>query len=887
MKYFPTPLTGLLIITALLAMVLTTGSADAAATGIYDYIRDITKKEFLIDTSDDLHEFMSNQNVYNIEPPITEEDVKDAMSYRSDLLCGRRGKGYPCGIAQSVRDIARREEFVNTLYRDLQLIAAGYELPITDHAIDPMYISARLPSLTHIWQSSNDWLTTPVIEKRVRSVPWYNNDDDKEIFDKIVRKIKCSLSGYDNKDRWFWRYKWGANQVKNEPLGEGGPKEDCQAWAYEYYSNGKDDDTELRMFKERECRLERLLVGDSTKGLPCLEEPMPPPLTEYLRNIVKKINPPLQEGEIVILPPYDLKLPNGGYLWARIGYNPADDEAGLVLPMPIEPLPLSRECTAPSDNPACLSGGPIVGGVYLDSPPEPAPNAKLCSMQFSKHGYLCSPLNEAYCPKAEEEDDEEEEDERVPNVITLTECNSEGLDEVSDKSESGPNACQTGGWRTNDIFFRDGGEDKPIVDTGEIDNPPQSRGDHAIDMPYHCSNCAVDIFCEGNSKSDDYIDCEKDEDSEEDAITSPKLGNGVIPICLPEEHPFNSYLLLHELIHAQQNCNQPAGIHAGGTREKCCATEAPAYKAQCNAMAEDGLFEGTNLTIEKCVAAHIHKSCSTYSTGAGDIVCADSAYTEDEINKWLTIIDLAMQYNPPPNLPTTCEDVIARAYEGISNSDVRMQSRSSMILRSLPRVCSSECVTEYQNTIGNNACYIAQCVEESLEAQRMLPGRYTYVSGDESFPWDSATKPDPMVGSILPTPSVAFSEFPSYRPALLTKELDLALCQMGGEPIKQPPYECAFDLFRQMAMGPSSIYAIGAGLISQTSEEQNATWELQTMAPNLGVRLSTELFRQYLKRAGRIFSELVDNASLILKGIGETDFPTQMCPMWTEEIVQD
>ncbi|MBU1123827.1 hypothetical protein KJ652_04500, partial [Patescibacteria group bacterium] len=174
MKYFPTPLTGLLIITALLAMVLTTGSADAAATGIYDYIRDITKKEFLIDTSDDLHEFIGNQNVYNIDPTITEEDVKDAMSYRSDLLCGRREKGYPCGIAQSVRDIARREEFVNTLYRDLQLIAAGYELPITDHAIDPMYISARLPSLTHIWQSSNDWLTTPVIEKRVRSVPWYN-----------------------------------------------------------------------------------------------------------------------------------------------------------------------------------------------------------------------------------------------------------------------------------------------------------------------------------------------------------------------------------------------------------------------------------------------------------------------------------------------------------------------------------------------------------------------------------------------------------------------------------------------------------------------------------------------------------------------------------------
>ena len=61
---------------------------------------------------------------------------------------------------------------IKTLSRDLQMVVAGYEMPITDHIIKPMYLAPRYSSIIGIMQSSNDWLMTPVVEKRVFAMSW-------------------------------------------------------------------------------------------------------------------------------------------------------------------------------------------------------------------------------------------------------------------------------------------------------------------------------------------------------------------------------------------------------------------------------------------------------------------------------------------------------------------------------------------------------------------------------------------------------------------------------------------------------------------------------------------------------------------------------------------
>ncbi|KKU20106.1 MAG: hypothetical protein UX30_C0004G0054 [Candidatus Saccharibacteria bacterium GW2011_GWA2_46_10] len=874
------------------ALVLSAASRGIAfADGIYDFARGIEINSQMTSGSDGLGDFFTHPRVFN-DPPISEQDITDSMANRPDLVCGRRDKGIMCGIDKPIRDLASREAFVNAVHKELNLIAAGYEVALTDHVTGPMYISARLPSLTGIWQSSNDWIMTPVTERRVRSVPWFNTDEEEQKIKDYEQYFSCALS-QSAALKWFRRYRWGVKEIRKENP----ESEDCYTdWTKEWEEN--DDDTELRKEKERACILEQVLVRDSYDN-ECKLPDDKPPLLEYLRSIVK-FDPPLQKGEIVLLPTLPLKdIDPNLFVWARLGYDDSgkDDEIGLGYKIPYKAPMLSRLCKWNENNldpakahPACKNAenrewGAILGGVYLPPPEEPEPSKKLCSMQFSSKGYLCRPQQAPYCPRVEESSPSTQEhpssgaassgaassgedEDAAGNNILLTGCSPEHLQGVVRHTISGPDVCEVGGWRTNKIGFEKDGAFVPIKDDGSVNG-------NDIGGPYKCSNCSADIYCASNGGEEGYPACD-----EHTALTAPKLTNGVIPVCLPDDSPYNSYSLLHELVHVQQLCNYPPETAEYTSASACCADEVPAYYAFCSAAAEDRNFEGTDITIDICISVLSNASCMQFADRADpeSLPCSSKEYSKEEVEEWSKKIFEVLAENKAGN-PASCESVIAETYEGLSN-DSKKASRSSMALRSLPRVCSDECIAQYSNTIGNNACYIAQCVEESIEGERILPGRLTFNSADESFPWDSDVKPDPQTSDILSSPASPYTKFPAYKPALLAKELDLALCQINGQPIKNPPFECDFKVLRQLALSPANPYAVGVGLKGQSAESEDETYGLQTMAPAIGTRIGASLYKNYFENSVRMFSDIVSNLNKLLTEISSVEYPIESCSRW-------
>jgi len=449
--------------------------------------------------------------------------------------------------------------------------------------------------------------------------------------------------------------------------------------------------------------------------------------------------------------------------------------------------------------------------------------------------------------------------------ILLTRCYPRNMKELTRQTLSGPNACEVGGWRLDEPTIN--GE--PFEDSPEKDLDAEDLKDAKIppdkDFPlaFDCGNCSVDIYCG---------DCPEGLGGG----TFPKNELGVIPICLSnkESSAALKYLLMHELVHAQQRCNQQSVSIAENLKE-CCSIEHDAYLILCNAMANDGIFDGTDITMDLCSSVLSNYSCKKYwkeekvDDKTRIIACTDMD-DKAELEMWNGKIGDAIVKNGA-SAAESCDQVV-------NSMDIRARQQ----INSLQLACKPDCPAQYNNTIGNNACYIAQCTEQTLETERLLPGRITYVSEGESYPWDSTTPEDPLIGSLLPVPPVPLTRFPTYEPERVVKDLELALCQANGYPIQNPPHECSYDLLRGVSFQLPNAALTGSSWMRQFEEQERAALGLQGLAQGMGARLGTNLFAQYLDRSGRTFWELITDLNQIVGGIADIEFPDTMCARYRE-----
>lgn len=184
--------------------------------------------------------------------------------------------------------------------------------------------------------------------------------------------------------------------------------------------------------------------------------------------------------------------------------------------------------------------------------------------------------------------------------------------------------------------------------------------------------------------------------------------------------------------------------------------------------------------------------------------------------------------------------------------------------------------TSYRNTIGNTACYIGQCIEESMRTHRLVSGRNTFVTQDAAYPWDPLMK-STTGGSLLTSPPLLVGAIPPYRPQRILNAFDESLCQSVGLPPRTPPALCMFNELRSLAF-PTDFLTTASRLLVQTGEQFEPFFGLRNLAASIGTRISTELYAQYLQVATKSLVELMRSANIILKEIQKTSFPDEMCP---------
>ncbi|MFH0851197.1 MAG: hypothetical protein V1876_00405 [Candidatus Peregrinibacteria bacterium] len=566
-------------------------------------------------------------------------------------------------------------------------------------------------------------------------------------------------------------------------------------------------------------------------------------LRDALPSAALEFNPPLQRGEIVIFPLRRLSDPAHVIVWmmAENVNGEIMRDVGLGWDLMLQSVPIGILGRSPCDTGKLGEAYCTVvdnysirpGGRYEDPPKEPTEQeGGLCHLAFARDGYLCRPMRHDRC-NAEIEDKE-------PDSIVLAECKPTQARQPVALSESGPDICRAGWWRipiNNEETTKDTAEENPDL------------------RPGPCSNCVVDIVCSENCGGIDGFDSE----------TMPKNENGIIKICLSRRNPLSLLAsgLIHELTHAQQLC--PSQREKAPTDiETCCALEAEAYRASCRILAANGLLDKAGILLEECIGAGANKSCAHF----GEATCS-SLDTESIWDKLFLAARKDTSSYPP------CDELV--------NDMASIEPTAAVMKEGLNNACTPGCPTKYQNTIGNNLCYIGQCVEQSIEQSRVIPGRMALVVGDESFPWDACAATDSQAGGLITLPAISPPLTPAYNPRLLVESLDRALCQINGLPAMTPPILCQFDYQRRLSIPTSDYVSTALSFTSQIEENDTPTASLQRMTQGIATRIGTSLLTRYLSWAGAALSDTLRTGNRLLNSMEKTQFPLFTCPRTATE----
>lgn len=824
-------------------------SAAAAETNLYELFRTQANEEFTVQGEIDAPVIQFLQGVYSGRWGLREEEIVAAIKGRPWLACAVEGdiaQGtssdvrniIECGRAlENIQLLADEEQRLRTFGRTLQRMSTAQELPLSEIPGRPFHMATDLSGIINIWRAGTGSVQQAITGSmlvRTRALTEEEAETIKVEFDGIAQALAGREGGQN--EEWYtglvWYFQYGARlRVGDRNPAYPPPLEDDQS-------------------------------GDGTERQYLFREDFKNTWGEALKQIWNKLpkdrddfDPPLSANEAAyILFPDELQdvLPENLLVWARVDQAPESGgsqnqhplgDVGLAWKYPLEPL-LPALLSSKNEE----SGRPILGGKY---PPEPAMPASsdengnplpegstvptdgrgLCSMALAQRGYLCRPISvasEEQCPASDTEDDEE-------NVITLVSCT---LDEEPTLTVAGPDACREIEWKN--------GEE-----------------------PQRCDVQLEEGCPDGQS-----------------GITFPKEGNGTIRVCIDGEAAGSTltYLLEHELVHAQQACSMPPGnpFEALATEEEqnalCCRLEGEAHLVSCKRMYEDGLLRGEDggplfingveITPQTCMEVARASSCDY-------IVGRDARCTMSTI---LTSADAgamkaaALAANNPADLPDTYEEATEP-----ETMDPRVAARIRTIERQIP-VCMPGTESDYKNTIGNNACYIGQCVEETLELHRVTGGRSPISVGDGAFPWDEPDMGEALATVLRSVPATS-PPLPSYRPQLVTKILEDALCQLQGLPASTPPHLCSFSPSRRLAVPLEDGAATARSLLLNSEEQRDATLLTEKLAAGLGSRIGTDMQGQYLRIGTRSLSEVVALANLLLKEAITVTFPAKMCPL--------
>lgn len=854
------------LLSALAVLLLLHVPSAFAARDIYKDMLDLTRTQLLIDDKGNpkldfgVKRFTAKV-ISDQDTQFHRYEVLEAFDpLKMPNIFTRRNISWGVGAfsyAGPMQSIARREEQVKALGRDLQLIATSYEAPILSPDYGDFPEKAR--AVIRIWQAGSGSAVRTNTGLMLRSAPMDARPGDQQVIkgvgDRLQELVKKDDFGDEDREAFIaavWRYSYGLLFTKG---------------VYETPPP----------ILEAEPGTERQFLA---KVFPTLEQAL-----EELRTNVVSLAPldDMKNKEIVWFTMQeknrDRLLPKNVRIWAYVqkhitdGFTHISGDVGLQWVIGTEPV-LPSLCkdtngaieTSPTQN-LCDTGNPTTGPTTLGGafPPPPVDGTGLCAQPLQKLGYLCRPITgdagTTICKDTVKP---------IAGQITLSACTK---DTGTRSTLMGPDACEDLQWKDSVAF------------------DPQSQ-------------CKAKLSCKslsfGGAKQEaKQADGTMELIIEKDPAKLEKFG--APPVAL----------MIHEITHMQQNCAMPPGywpypkdtskMKPENFQHKCCTYEGEAYKRQCEAYEQDGMLRSKNgapvririgtqeveLNVETCWQILTDASCRQRSAlpastgGIGKEIQCPAAFTfankdsKAVIQTALTdMTKMLFKRAKELKLPVTCDEVL--------NNPKGMDSRIAAAIRDVDKtnrqVCDPNRTTGYINTIGGNVCYMNQCLEQSVEEHRLIPGRMTLSANETNYPFEGCVPPGPDDSTLTTVALTTSRPLPAYRPEYLVQSLDTALCQLNGLPPSTPPFACGFSAERPLRQLDDDILKSATNLWLQPQALRAAVDGTQSLSDALGARVASELYKEYLDSSLQKLAGVTAEASALLRQFTAVNFSPAMCP---------
>lgn len=397
---------------------LSTVSEVYAQENLYDTILRNTRQEMLV--AEDPEEVVGTY-IQHIYPEGESEAAPENQDEFFSLLQGNMHEVCATGEHELLGCISpvivtqkhtERMMKIREFGRNLQRIAAGYEMPVQGYPGQPLLTGWMLPGIADLWQAGHHGASSP--DHNVRIEPIAEDDLGEEVIQAI-----SGLQG-EGAVAALWRYRHGVMQLG-----------DCR----QVESTGG----ELQHLTHRSCALEDLL-------------------RDLHRDVIdarREGAPPIQDGQTIVFPA--ITTPDfSGVIWVR------SDDIGITPLLPIEPVLPSLDCTDSSGEDSACQDGVVLGGSYPPPPPPMnrevfvdledipeegrQPLTALCTHPLARRGYLCRE------PDLQDCEEQGDPDPSNPTLL-LSRCRRPALRDAMPTKYSvlGPSICSPGGWRDDPV----------------------------------------------------------------------------------------------------------------------------------------------------------------------------------------------------------------------------------------------------------------------------------------------------------------------------------------------------------------------------------------------------------------------------------------------------
>ena len=839
-------------------------------------------------------------------------------------------------LVDQVKRIASDEERIRMLGRSLQSAATSYELTVSDLPSRTMQFANDLHGIVSIWTAGKGAVQSSVNGPLSRFVAI-----DEDAFRPLLQNVGDVLTqmqsdiGPEQPTAAIWRYQYGVRFVREDRTprfpapyidGESGPGTERQ-YLFKRWNTGSYD-LESPMLELWDAVVDLLNDPDVFKTplekeetayllfpLSLLHETLPKNVILWARiDGNQDGNFPMGDVGLQWEVPLDPVMPSlvaeggGPILGGRYPPNPERDENGKTIPVDGRGL-----CSMPAGQRGylCRMYVPLQIGDHCPVPENTSADAitllscKSYEDKLDTTGVWCCTGGAGKC-RYKLTNEECEDGGGIPRLSPLgceeLGCEIPKLDPVWCCLPNQGRQC------TQKI-----NEDECTLEGGTPLDDPESCVDHGCRAPteeQRTTPASSDVCRETDykiQKSAGAIDteyacklriiCAESCDSDYGAPSKTKLkeGDGTIVICINNETALPAtYWLHHELAHAHFLCGQPPEwtpfkeVPAGASPEErknielqnnaaCCEAEGAAYRAQCERMERDGAFkneviDGIPLTAESCAEAFVNLApFGCKAQGMGECYVSRK-YPADFIARLENI-----GASNPADVPTTCSELIVKQNGKTVATDPRVRDFIEEI-ESDPFACTPGRLSKYENRIGNNACFLGQCVEQSIELHRTMGANTPSVVQEPYAAWDDPLSGTPLGNIVLNAP-LQQARLPLYRPGLLIQTMETALCQSQGLPPLTPPILCAIRAARQLSYQQLTPFSTTIGMTEETGEQLLTEDDLLRVTPAVGARIGTNLFSTYLTETTRSFADLLTTAAQLLEELKKLRFPVDMCPV--------